>query len=835
MNLHRLRLGSFLFVLTLCLAPAAGAKDWFVNAETGSDENDGAAATPLFTAQVAVNRAEAGDRIVLLPEKAVFRQSIALKDGTENLVIEGNGVTLTGADPMDDVEWETLGDDLHRTRLPKTRYDRHLLVVDGSAERMGRKANGSVEFPSAAELLPGQFRWDDIDEESGWLTVKGNPENLEWATRVSGIRTSGKVRNVKVFNLDARHFLNDGFNIHGDARGLQFFNIAGYENFDEGFSAHDTCQCWITDGRFFRNENAVADVNEADTYYTNCHFSESSGTEVLFQGGRHGLTDCRITGSDQSVSLSIVQGTSSKNSGESRPASLAMRNVTFDAAGSEAGTVTFGPGSTVQYDAGTAASLAEMNVVRDENARVTESLHRTFPIGRTSTGEPIMAWAAGDPGSPSSDTYRIVHFGKHSPAETTSDLSPNNDWLGLMEPLAETTFPPRGDAFQPDNSASHAIWRWIGLTAPDAVFVPDTSAGRSLGAALQKHPPAQVGMVKVFLSREGESDLTVQPLEDDDPVMARSEMRRRVERSPETVGRQLAQHYGHRFSGSYIQALAVIARMKLDPESDAEKLARAHLETAGLPKGGGDVAGTLLYAEIDEPWASRRVLEVASLAFDDDNEPLEAMPGHNEMSDAVFMACPVLTRAGKISGEPRFHDQCVRQLRFIQERCLRDDGLYRHSPLNEAAWGRGNGFSALGLALVLDHFPADHPERGRILDDYRQHLEALAKHQDDDGMWHQIIDLPDSYAEFTATCMIAYAISRGIRNGWLSDEWRPRLDRAWEAVKARIGTDGLTLYNVCTGTGKQPTREDYYLRKAILGPDDRGGAMALMLAVEMAK
>jgi hypothetical protein len=41
------------------------------------------------------------------------------------------------------------------------------------------------------------------------------------------------------------------------------------------------------------------------------------------------------------------------------------------------------------------------------------------------------------------------------------------------------------------------------------------------------------------------------------------------------------------------------------------------------------------------------------------------------------------------------------------------------------------------------------------------------------------------------------------------------------------------LVNVCTGTGKQKTLEDYFKRPAINGRDDRGGAMGLLFAVEL--
>jgi len=95
-----------------------------------------------------------------------------------------------------------------------------------------------------------------------------------------------------------------------------------------------------------------------------------------------------------------------------------------------------------------------------------------------------------------------------------------------------------------------------------------------------------------------------------------------------------------------------------------------------------------------------------------------------------------------------------------------------------------------------------------------------------------VIDRPESYREFTATAMITYALMRGIRAGRLAaDAFGPPAERAWEALKHRIATDG-TLIDVCTGTGKQKSLRDYYDRPAILGRDDRGGAMALLVATE---
>jgi rhamnogalacturonyl hydrolase YesR len=265
---------------------------------------------------------------------------------------------------------------------------------------------------------------------------------------------------------------------------------------------------------------------------------------------------------------------------------------------------------------------------------------------------------------------------------------------------------------------------------------------------------------------------------------------------------------------------------------------------------GSAVAGHLIFAD----WAqrtgdprARRLVELAVRpAFDDQGRPLPAMPSHHEMSDAVFMACPLLVAAGRLSGEPKYMQMAVRHFEFMQKLCIRADGLYRHSPLCEAAWGRGNGFPMLGLALSLTELAAILEARtsSAALRDsanaamnvmrpaLHRHALALLPHQDATGAWRQVIDEPSAYREFTATCMIGFALERGIRRGWLdSATFASAADRAWQAANARIGADGVLL-DVCTGTGKQRTLQDYFDREAVLGRDERGGGMALIFAVE---
>lgn len=322
------------------------------------------------------------------------------------------------------------------------------------------------------------------------------------------------------------------------------------------------------------------------------------------------------------------------------------------------------------------------------------------------------------------------------------------------------------------------------------------------------------------------------------------------DRSPRLVAEQLAAVYGKKLNQvAYIPALPLVAKLRLSDATGerkhADEVARIvspflRGDKSPVPRSGSEQAGHLIFAELAsratgkdrERWVAL-CRAAADQAFGKDGRPLPLVPHHNEMSDAVFMAGPILAATGRLTGERKYFDAAAGHFESMRKLCLRRDGLYRHSPLCEAAWGRGNGFPALGLALALSDWPDDHPAKKPLVAELRKHLAALRPHQDaKTGCWHQVIDRPDSYDEYSCTCMIAIAMQRGIRRGWLDEKYQASVDRAWRAIRERTSPDGK-LVNVCTGTGKMKTLRDYLTRPAINGRDDRGGAMGMLFAVEL--
>jgi unsaturated rhamnogalacturonyl hydrolase len=399
-------------------------------------------------------------------------------------------------------------------------------------------------------------------------------------------------------------------------------------------------------------------------------------------------------------------------------------------------------------------------------------------------------------------------------------------------------FPPTGIAYR-EHAEANVLWRWLGSQAPDLVLV----AGENdfgLSDALSAQKVADMGRIPAHRwSGKGiDRSVLTGHLEKSE---AHAELDRRRARSPRQLAVELATHYGHDFDQPwYINAIAMIARARLGDVDDVKRLAEPYVngskDALAHPSElvlGGHIVFTDLARRTGDPRYVAVVRKVADLGFDASGQMLEAMPYNEQFSDAVFMGTVILAQAGALTGEKRYFDMADRHLRFMEHLDLRSDGLYRHQPATDAAWGRGNAFAALGLALTVSELPREHPGYAHALQSYRQLMAALLPRQTRDGLWRNVVDHPGAYPEFSATALIGFAMQRGLENGWIEGPaYRQAVDRAWVAVNSRTSSAG-TFIDVCESTQRMTSLEQYLQRAAILGPDARGGGMAMLFATEL--
>jgi rhamnogalacturonyl hydrolase YesR len=113
---------------------------------------------------------------------------------------------------------------------------------------------------------------------------------------------------------------------------------------------------------------------------------------------------------------------------------------------------------------------------------------------------------------------------------------------------------------------------------------------------------------------------------------------------------------------------------------------------------------------------------------------------------------------------------------------------------------------------VLDVLPKNHKGYQAVVDQLRAHARGLAKYQDKDGLWHQLIDRSDSYLETSATAIYTYAIARAVNRGYLDKEmYGPMANLAWNAVAGKVNAKG-EIEGICVGTGMAFDPAFYYYR-----------------------
>jgi rhamnogalacturonyl hydrolase YesR len=330
-----------------------------------------------------------------------------------------------------------------------------------------------------------------------------------------------------------------------------------------------------------------------------------------------------------------------------------------------------------------------------------------------------------------------------------------------------------------------------------------------------------------------------------EPSPLRATILARVARPPLDVARLLAGRYPAAPSISYIPALAWTKTLELSALTKDEAL-RAKVLAQIQPWASGErpllgdriqlttVAGTMVFAELAKAAGGNEAAR--KLAIEGAEAALKEKPGGipqygQGWTDDMFMASAILARTAAMPGRAADLDRAAQLLIAYAGRLQQPDGIFNHATDGPAAWGRGNGFAAFGLMETLTEMPLTHPSRAALIQIFRKQMRGAAKWQAPDGMWREIIDRPGAYREETATAMILTAMARGVRLGWIDRSFAPIVDRAWRALSAHVTEDG-GLVDVCSGTGAGPTARYYFDRPAIEGADDRGGAMALVAAME---
>ncbi|MBE9598044.1 glycoside hydrolase family 105 protein [Pedobacter sp. MC2016-24] len=217
-------------------------------------------------------------------------------------------------------------------------------------------------------------------------------------------------------------------------------------------------------------------------------------------------------------------------------------------------------------------------------------------------------------------------------------------------------------------------------------------------------------------------------------------------------------------------------------------------------------------------------------------EPVEA----TVWADDLFMSVPFLLQMAKITGDVQYYNDAARQVLNFRKYLLDPKtGLYKHAWFNlkqersAAYWGRANGWIAWATVSLLANLPRNHPAYTQVLRNFQEQMKTLIRYQDKSGMWHQVLDRPDAYEETSCTALFTLALARGVREGWLNQDYKKNALAGWNALKTKIDTGGV-VHGICRGTDIGDDQQFYMDRKTIAN-DPRGLGAVITAGIEISR
>lgn len=206
--------------------------------------------------------------------------------------------------------------------------------------------------------------------------------------------------------------------------------------------------------------------------------------------------------------------------------------------------------------------------------------------------------------------------------------------------------------------------------------------------------------------------------------------------------------------------------------------------------------------------------------------------------DTLFMAVLFLANMGRIEHREDWISEAKYQF-LLHIRYLADTqtGLFFHGwtfhgrhNFAKGRWGRGNSWLTASIPEFLSMIDCE-PYLARYLKEVlTSQAEGLVRYQSPEGMWHTLIDDPDSYLEASCTCGFGYGLLAGVRMGLLEDAYRAAALKALDPILDLIDETG-TVHQVSYGTPMGRDSADFY-KHIELRPMPYGTAMAILFLLE---
>ena len=207
--------------------------------------------------------------------------------------------------------------------------------------------------------------------------------------------------------------------------------------------------------------------------------------------------------------------------------------------------------------------------------------------------------------------------------------------------------------------------------------------------------------------------------------------------------------------------------------------------------------------------------------------------------DTLFMAIFFLTKMAVRCGNDEWKQATIHEyLLYLKYLADKKTGLLYHGwtfdgrhNFGNIFWCRGNSWFTYAAPAYLNEMEGslERADREFILTGWRNQVDGLLKVQDECGLWHTVLDDPDTYLETSGSAAITAGILYGIRKGYLGEAYKAAAVRAVEALLRTIEADG-TVGGVSAGTAIGMNKEHY--KNILIHPMAYGQSLTALALTE---
>ena len=231
--------------------------------------------------------------------------------------------------------------------------------------------------------------------------------------------------------------------------------------------------------------------------------------------------------------------------------------------------------------------------------------------------------------------------------------------------------------------------------------------------------------------------------------------------------------------------------------------------------------------------------------------------------DGLYMGLPFYLEYETRFNNRKNYDDIFSQFKFVIENMRNPlNGLYFHAMdtsreafwcdkvtgLSQLSWLRAIGWYSMALLDSLEIVDnSDHKfdaEVKMLQDAFVDLINSMIKYQDESGMWYQVVNfggMDKNYLETSGSSIMAYALLKGVRLGFLPESYRAYAKKAIDGIcdkylktkEGEMSLGGICLVAGLGGKDRRPGTYDYYMSEPIVEDDAKGVGPFLLAYTEL--